>query len=96
MRLFATYLPPCVRTAGDFTPSLHSFISADKESYLYGRFQQACAINDSPIFLPYIGEYKMAMRAREHSTTAATVALSRKIARLAFALKRDQVQYRMT
>lgn len=39
--------------------------------------------------------YYLSMRARGHSTTATAVALSRKIARLAFALMRDQAQYRM-
>lgn len=38
--------------------------------------------------------YYLAMRARGHSTTATAVALSRKIARLAFALMRDQSEYR--
>jgi len=38
--------------------------------------------------------YYVAMRARGHSTTATAVALSRKIARLAFALMRDQSEYR--
>lgn len=38
--------------------------------------------------------YYLAMRARGHSTTATAVALSRKIARLAFALMRDQPEYR--
>ena len=37
--------------------------------------------------------YYLAMRARGHSTTATAVALSRKIARLAFALMRDQSEY---
>lgn len=39
--------------------------------------------------------YYLAMRARGHSTTATAVALSRKIARLAFALMRDQSEYRL-
>ncbi len=38
--------------------------------------------------------YYLAMRARGHSTTATAVAISRKIARLAFALMRDQSEYR--
>lgn len=38
--------------------------------------------------------YYLAMRARGHSTTATAVALSRKIARLAFALMRDQAEFR--
>lgn len=38
--------------------------------------------------------YYLAMRAKGHSTTATAVALSRKIARLAFALMRDQSEYR--
>ena len=38
--------------------------------------------------------YYLTMKARGHSTTATTVALSRKIARLAFALMRDQSEYR--
>ena len=38
--------------------------------------------------------YYLSMRARGHSTTATAVALSRKIARLAFALMRDQAEYR--
>jgi transposase len=38
--------------------------------------------------------FYLAMRARGHSTTATAVALSRKIARLAFALMRDQSEYR--
>lgn len=38
--------------------------------------------------------YYLSMRARGHSTTATAVALSRKIARLAFALMRDQSEYR--
>lgn len=38
--------------------------------------------------------YYLSMRSRGHSTTAAAVALSRKIARLAFALLRDQAEYR--
>lgn len=38
--------------------------------------------------------YYLTMMARGHSTTATTVALSRKIARLAFALMRDQSEYR--
>ena len=40
-------------------------------------------------------DYYLSMRARGHSTTATAVALSRKIARLAFALMRDQAQYKM-
>lgn len=40
--------------------------------------------------------YYHALRARGLSTTAATVAISRKIARLAFALLRDQTIYRST
>ena len=40
-------------------------------------------------------DYYLSMRTRGHSTTAAAVSLSRKIARLAFALMRDQAQYRM-
>jgi len=39
--------------------------------------------------------YYLSMRARGHSTTATAVALSRKIARLAFALLRDQTEYRV-
>ncbi len=38
--------------------------------------------------------YYLAMRARGHSTTATAVALSRKIARLAFALMKNQSEYR--
>ena len=38
--------------------------------------------------------YYISMRARGHTTTATAVALSRKIARLAFALMRDQSEYR--
>ena len=38
-------------------------------------------------------DYYLAMRARGYSTTATAVALSRKIARLAFALMRDQSEY---
>ena len=41
-------------------------------------------------------EFYLSMRARGHSTTATAVALSRKIARLAFALMRDQAQYTTT
>lgn len=39
-------------------------------------------------------DYYMSMRARGHSTTATAVSLSRKIARLAFALLRDQSEFR--
>ena len=38
--------------------------------------------------------YYLSMRARGHSTTATAVSLSRKLARLAFALLRDQSEYR--
>jgi transposase len=40
-------------------------------------------------------EYYLDMRKRGHSTTATAVALSRKIARLAFALMRDQSEYQV-
>lgn len=39
-------------------------------------------------------DYYLSMRARGHSTTATAVSLSRKLARLAFALLRDQSEYR--
>ena len=42
---------------------------------------------------PVWNTYYLSMRERGHSTTAAAVALSRKIARLAFALLRDQSEF---
>jgi hypothetical protein len=36
-----------VQTSRDYTPPPHSLLSADKESYPKGRFQQACAFHDS-------------------------------------------------
>ena len=44
---------------------------------------------------PRWNTYYLTLRARGLSTTAATVAISRKIARLAFALLRDQTTYRV-